>query len=417
MSVNYSSIFPEHWNKSDLHSLAEWINGLAFRQFNFNDEGQTPVIKINELKYGITGQTQFTNQEFDKDYFLKKGDMLFSWSGSPETSIDMFWFDMERGWLNQHIFKVIPRNGIDTNFFFYLLKYLKPQFIQIAKDKQTTGLGHVTRGDLKEFQVAYPELPTQQKIAEHLKDIDDKIYLNNEINILLEEIARAIFKEWFVDFNYPNANAQRKHSDFGEIPIEWNVSGIGEISFVQNGYAFKSNDFRDEGEIGIIKIKNINGNVVDVENTDYVDTSIVKKLDQKFRIETGSLLIAMTGAEVGKVGLVPVNNKQLWLNQRVGMFKEKTLHGNLFMYLLLSTENYRNTIRNSALGSAQPNISATTIESIRAIIPSHELITKFGEVVKPMFEKILNNLSENEMLKATRENLLPKLMAGEIEIQ
>ncbi|MCX8473492.1 MAG: restriction endonuclease subunit S, partial [Sediminibacterium sp.] len=217
-------------------------------------------------------------------------------------------------------------------------------------------------------------------------------------------------------FNYPNTDGNRKDSEFGEIPSDWEILGIGEVCYVQNGYAFKSNDFKEEGEVGIIKIKNINGNVVDIEKTDFVDANVVERLDKKFKIESGSLLIAMTGAEVGKIGLVPLTEKNLWLNQRVGMFKEKIAYGNLFMYLLLSSDTYQTNIQNSALGSAQPNISASAIESIRAIIPTAELIETFGKIVNPMFGKILDNLAENETLKITRDSLLPKLMSGEIDI-
>jgi len=83
---------------------------------------------------------------------------------------------------------------------------------------------------------------------------------------------------------------------------------------------------------------------------------------------------------------------------------------------LLSSDTYQTAIQNSALGSAQPNISATAIESIRAIIPPSELVEAFGKTIKPMFEKILDNLAENETLKNTRDSLLPKLMSGEIEV-
>jgi len=124
----------------------------------------------------------------------------------------------------------------------------------------------------------------------------------------------------------------------------------------------------------------------------------------------------MTGAEVGKIGLVPLTEKNLWLNQRVGMFKEKITYGNLFMYLLLSSDTYQTTIQNSALGSAQPNISSSSIENIHAIIPSAELIKRYGEIVNPMFEKILDNLAENEILRNTRDALLPRLMSGQIEV-
>lgn len=304
----------------------------------------------------------------------------------------------------------------DKTFIKYILQNNTFQSF-ISTNASGTTIKNVNLGLIREYRFEAPiDIAIQQRIGFILSSIDEKIENNLNTNRTLEEIARTIFKEWFVNFNYPNADGGRKHSEFGEIPSDWAVFGIGEVCYVQNGYAFKSNDFKEEGEVGIIKIKNINGNVVDIEKTDFVDANVVERLDKKFKIESGSLLIAMTGAEVGKIGLVPLTEKNLWLNQRVGMFKEKIAYGNLFMYLLLSSDTYQTNIQNSALGSAQPNISASAIESIRAIIPTADLIEAFGKIVNPMFEKILDNLSENETLKVTRDSLLPKLMSGEIDV-
>ncbi len=314
-------------------------------------------------------------------------------------------------------FAVITCKEIEPYFLYYYLS--QNQIIELLNtiaEGSTTTFPAFNPSLFETFEILCPDINTQQKIAEILSTIDDKIENNLASNQTLEEIARTIFKEWFVNFNYPNAEGNLKHSEFGEIPESWSINGIGEICYVQNGYAFKSKDFQEQGVVGIIKIKNINGNVVDIKNTDFVDASVISSLDKKFKIESGSLLIAMTGAEVGKIGLVPLTEQNLWLNQRVGMFQEKTAYGNLFMYLLLSTDTYQTAIQNSALGSAQPNISASAIESIRAIIPPAELIETFGKTVKPMFEKILDNLAENETLINTRNSLLPKLMSGEIEI-
>lgn len=181
-----------------LFSLAEWKNGLAFRQFQFSSSGK-PIIKIAELKNGITGQTAFTQQEFDKSVHLTKGDMVFSWSGNPGTSIDVFWYDLPDGWLNQHIFKVTPAEGVNKLYLFYLLKFLKPQFTAIAANKQTTGLGHVTVKDMKELMVALPDIETQRLIGEYLYAIDRKAYINNRINDNLQLQLTAIFREWFID--------------------------------------------------------------------------------------------------------------------------------------------------------------------------------------------------------------------------
>jgi type I restriction enzyme S subunit len=166
--------------KRSLYDLAFWKNGLAFKNIQFSSKGK-PVIKIAELKNGITDQTKFTQVVFDDSVALRSGDMLFSWSGNPETSIDVFYYDLPEGWLNQHIFKVTPVN-VDRGFLFYLLKYCKPKFTSIASNKQTTGLGHVTVKDLKELIVDVPSMEMQKAIADTLTALDAKIVNNTKIN-------------------------------------------------------------------------------------------------------------------------------------------------------------------------------------------------------------------------------------------
>lgn len=367
-----------------------------------NMQGQYPY-------YGASGIFDYLNDYiFDGEYVLisEDGENLKSRNTPIAFKVN------GKFWVNNHAHIVKGKEDLINDFLVYY-------FANLNLNPYVTGAVQPKLN--KENLLSIPiHLPRDKKIRNKfisvLKSLDEKIQNNLETNQTLEEIARTIFKEWFVNFNYPNADGSRKHSEFGEIPTDWEVLGIGDVCYVQNGYAFKSNDFKEEGDVGIIKIKNINGNVVDIEKTDFVDANVVERLDKKFKIESGSLLIAMTGAEVGKIGLVPLTEKNLWLNQRVGMFKEKIAFGNLFMYLLLSSDTYQTNIQNSALGSAQPNISASAIESIRAIIPTVELIEAFGKIVDPMFEKILDNLAENETLKITRDSLLPKLMSGEIDV-
>ena len=169
-----------------LYDLALWKNGLAFKKSDFSDAG-VPVIKIAELNNGISGNTSYTKQIFSDDVHLKKEDLLFSWSGNPQTSIDIFKFQLQEGWLNQHIFKVTPNEEIvDRDYFYFLMKYLKPWFTQIASNKQTTGLGHVTIADIKRMSVLVPSLTMQKKIVDVLKPINDKIQINASINKNLE---------------------------------------------------------------------------------------------------------------------------------------------------------------------------------------------------------------------------------------
>lgn len=165
-----------------VYQLATWKNGLPFRKIDFSDKGK-PIIKIAELNGGITASTSYTEHEYSKDVFLTKGDLVFSWSGNPNTSIDVYRYSLPDGWLNQHIFKVTANEDlVSTDYLYYILKFLKPNFSMIAKNKQTTGLGHVTISDLQRMSVIIPLLKYQDKVSGILKTIDEKIENNNAIN-------------------------------------------------------------------------------------------------------------------------------------------------------------------------------------------------------------------------------------------
>lgn len=146
----FGGIQPSDWKSISVYDLAEYINGAAFKKHEYADTG-LPIIKIAELKNGITESTQHCCVEKDPTYYIKDRDILFSWSGNPETSIDTFVWSMGDAILNQHTFRVVSKYEAPA-FTFFLLKYLKPQFTHIASNKQTTGLGHVTVKDLQRLQ-------------------------------------------------------------------------------------------------------------------------------------------------------------------------------------------------------------------------------------------------------------------------
>jgi len=113
---------PAGWEVQSLYDCAAYINGSAFRNDDFSQERVgLPVIKIGELKDGITSQTKFTEANLDSKYRIMSGDILFSWSGSPDTSIDTFVWTGGDGWLNQHIFKVKFYRPQEKVFIYFLL--------------------------------------------------------------------------------------------------------------------------------------------------------------------------------------------------------------------------------------------------------------------------------------------------------
>lgn len=146
----FGGVMPEDWQDISVYDLADYINGAAFKKAEYGDYG-LPIIKIAELKSGITDSTQYCCVSKDDKYYIDDKDILFSWSGNPDTSIDTFLWSRGKAILNQHTFRVVSKYRAPA-FTYFLLKYLKPQFTHIASNKQTTGLGHVTVADLKRLQ-------------------------------------------------------------------------------------------------------------------------------------------------------------------------------------------------------------------------------------------------------------------------
>jgi len=170
---------PKGWEWRSLYDSAKYVNGAAYRNFHFTDEEcALPIIKIAELKNGVSDKTKFTKTALDDKYRIDDGEILLSWSGNPDTSIGTFVWSEGAAWLNQHIFRVLPHQKIEKYFVFYLLKYLRPVFAEIARNKQTTGLGHFTARDMKRLMVVHPPEKILAKFNDLVGPIFDRWYGN-----------------------------------------------------------------------------------------------------------------------------------------------------------------------------------------------------------------------------------------------
>lgn len=170
---------PVGWEEEPVYAQAHWVNGAAYKNMHFtNTPDALPVIKIAELKTGVTKNTKSTNTALGDKYRIMDGELLFSWSGNPDTSIDAFIWVGGSAWLNQHIFAVRENGKRPQPFLYAMLKWLKPEFAEIARNKQTTGLGHVTQQDLKRLLVHIGSTEVMAAFDELMKPIYDRILGN-----------------------------------------------------------------------------------------------------------------------------------------------------------------------------------------------------------------------------------------------
>ncbi len=137
-------LIPEGWDAQSVYQSARYINGAAYKKFEPNEQQRgLPIIKIAELKNGVTNSTGFSDREMDEKFHIDDGEILFSWSGNPDTSLDIFTWTGGPALLNQHIFRVLAHQPREKYSVYFMLKHLLPTFAETARNKQTTGLGHV----------------------------------------------------------------------------------------------------------------------------------------------------------------------------------------------------------------------------------------------------------------------------------
>ena len=422
----YHPQFPRHWKRKPLYAMAQWVNGLTFREIQFSTSGK-PVIKIAEIKGGISGQTKFTQQTFDESVRIRSGDLLFSWSGQPETSIDAFWWRGPEGWLNQHVFRVTPINGVDSTFFFYLLRYLKPNFVAIARNKQTTGLGHVTKRDLENIETALPDLSEQRAIAHILGTLDDKIELNRRMNETLEEMARALFKSWFVDFDPVRAKMEGRDtglppdvaalfpnrlvdSELGEIPEGWEVVPLPEMIEVNPPRPLRKGEVAPYLDMANMPTR---GHVP--------DTVIDRSFGSGMRFTNGDTLVARITPclENGKTAYVDFlgHDRIGWGSTEYIVMRPMPPLPNEFAYCLARSAGFREfAIQNMTGTSGRQRVPAKSLSQFLLSLPPEPIAVRFGKVVQPLFARASEAVRESRTLAALRDTLLPKLVSGKLRV-
>ena len=271
----------------------------------------------------------------------------------------------------------------------------------------------LTISRLKNLSLNLPSVSVQQKIASILSTYDRLIENNTRRIRLLEQMAENLYKEWFVRFRFPeHENVEMVNG----LPKGWKTIHIKELAQLKSGYAFKSEWFVEEGE-AVAKIKDIGNILMDTSNFSYVDKENCIKA-KKFLLTTGDLTIALTGATIGKISIVPKHKGNIYTNQRLGKFflGDKPMEKLPFLYCLFKQESMvSNMVNLSNSSSAQPNISPEQIEKIK-ILGNHDIISMYNKTCNPLFSNILALYSQNQLLTRQRDLLLPRLMSGKPEV-
>lgn len=295
----------------------------------------------------------------------------------------------------------------DYEFVYYTLKNDYTTLASLANGGAQQNLNAQI---IKDYVLKMPSLADQRRIASILSSLDRKIELNNKINADLEEMAQAIFKNWFVDFE-PFKDGKFVDSELGMIPEGWKVGCLGDMGAVVCGKTpSKSNSNYYEGDIPFIKIPDMHGNVF-VENsedrlTEEGSLSQIKKL-----IPPYSLMVSC----IATVGLVSINTKPSHTNQQINTVIPH--NKSALFYLYQHIKNNEEFLKNMGRGGTTTlNVNTKSFSNIRLLIPSEIALDQFHGIVEGLFKKIELNMHESRTLSLLRDTLLPRLMSGELEV-
>lgn len=314
----------------------------------------------------------------------------------------------------------------DNEYLFYLMKH---NIREMINQESGTVFGSVNKKDILGLKVMTTESESEQKAIAHiLSTLDEKIEVNNRINKTLEEIAQAIFKHWFVDFEFPNedgepyksSGGEMVHSELGLIPKGWEVRNISDVcnvtDYVANGsFASLKNNVtyveKKDGYAVLIRLVDYNRNFdddyvwVDKQGYDFL---------KKTKLFGGEVIISNVGANSGTVFRVPRLGEKMTLGPNSIMLVPNEFSHYLFCFF---TSRYgQDKLMSIRSGSAQPKFNKTTFRSIKVVTPSKGILFRFSEIYDALQEQKMTSDMEVKLLIKIRDTLLPKLMSGEIRV-
>ena len=393
------------WKEVTLGELGTIVGGAtpSTKNPSFYD-GNIPWLtpkdlSVNSNKYILRGERNITEAGFKSCSckILPKGSVLFS-SRAPIGYVAIAANDM---CTNQGFKSVIPNEETDSEFLYYLLKYNKDY---IASQGSGTTFAEVSGKTMKDIEVVVPkEKEDQRRIASILSSLDRKIELNNKINADLEEMAQAIFKNWFVDFE-PFKDGKFVDSELGMIPEEWKVGSPYEYVNVVYGAPYKSAKFNDNGEgLPLIRIRDLKDC-----NPQFYTPEI---LPQTEYVNMGDIVAGMDAEFVphiwkGNTGL---------LNQRVcKLMPQQTSISNLFVLYLMKPE--LEFVQSYKTGTTVSHLGKADIDKFVVVLPPLKVVEDCSKILDSILQRIKNISAESRTLSTLRDTLLPRLMSGEIEV-
>lgn len=303
----------------------------------------------------------------------------------------------------QRTYVITPIRGkVDIKFLYYALSLCLKQFKNMS---QGTSTKFLTVTILNSFSVQLPSISDQHRIASILSSLDRKIELNNKINADLEEMAQAIFKNWFVDFE-PFKDGKFVDSELGMIPEGWKVGRLGDITKNKSAKVKERNDVKVLSPVTTGEL---------VLSEEYFTKQVFSSSIAKYKIvNKGDFAYNPARVNIGSLGRNEFDFDGC-VSPVYVVFSVLDGYENYFD-LFRKTDFFKDSVASLAIGGVRQSLSYDDLSSIEVIIPSENAVEEFNNLYNQMKKTIKANKLESSRLSSLRDTLLPRLMSGEIEV-
>ena len=400
------------WKEVRLGDVCDLIAGFAFKAKDFG-EFPTKVIKIGDIKppfVDYVGQVGVDISNYDinrlSKYTVKYGDYVLAMTGATIGKVGKY-ISENFSYINQRVLKFSPKQNVDADFINYIIcSNIFAKYVVNFVDSESAQ-PNISAPTISKFAFQIPsEKDDQHRIASILSSLDRKIELNNKINADLEEMAQAIFKNWFVDFE-PFKDGKFVDSELGMIPEGWKVGRLTEIASYMNGLAMqKFPPENNEDSLPVLKIKELGQGFCGTDS-DRCSCNI----KDECKIHNGDVIFSWSGTLLVDVWC----GGDCGLNQHLFKVTSKDYPKWFYYYW---TKHHLQEFVHIAKDKAvtMGHIKRGHLEEAMVAIPDNDSMEKAHELFEPILSKMISLRLENSRLSLLRDTLLPRLMSGEIEV-
>jgi type I restriction enzyme S subunit len=410
------------WPKVKLADSVNLLAGFPFKSQQFTDKpDDVPLVKGENVSQGcilwdISKRWPASDWEKMEKFHLVPGDVVIAMD-RPWIPAGLKWSFIRAGdpkaLLVQRCARLRSSNGrLDQNFLRFVIG--GPGFESYVKPI-TTGVNvpHISGQQILDFEFTLPPLPVQRRIAGILSAYDELMENSQRRIRLLEAMARALYREWFVHFRFPgHENHPRVASPLGDIPQGWEVKTIADVC-ESVSYGYTASASREEVGPKFLRITDIVPATIDWAGVPFCE--IPKDKAPKYLVKHGDIVVARTGATTGYAKRLNKLHPDTVFASYLVRARAKAGVSNRMLGIVMESDEYKQYIQTNIGGAAQPQANAVVLTSMRLAVPPSSVSEKFDRLVAPMIDEAELLAVKIQNLLRTRDLLLPRLLSGQVE--